>query len=56
MTWNPWLSEITTVIFSPSWTAVTISLGFIRNVPSPMNATTSPSGWARRTPSAAGSS
>ena len=30
MHWKPWFSEMTTVILSPSWTAVTSSVGFIR--------------------------
>ena len=54
MLWKPWFSEMTTVIFSFSWSAVTSSVGFIRYVPSPMSTYTSPSGWAMRTPRPAG--
>ncbi len=38
----------------PSWTAVTISVGSIRYVPSPTSAHTGRSGAASRTPIAAG--
>lgn len=50
----PWFCRMRTLIAMPSCTAVTISVGIIRYVPSPTSAHTGRSGAAIRTPIAAG--
>lgn len=50
----PWFCISSTLIAMPSCTAVTISVGIIRYVPSPTSAHTGRSGAASFTPIAAG--